>query len=127
MKSETKLQFPMFAPDAEWTAPKELPDLTQAKTIAVDLETRDPDLKTSGPGWPTGNGEVVGIAVATDSGSWYVPINHFGGGNLDKRIVTAWLKKQMATDADKIMHNAQYDAGWLRQMGVPVQGRISTP
>ena len=124
MKSETKLQFPMFAPDAEWTAPKELPDLTQAKTIAVDLETRDPDLKTSGPGWPTGNGDVVGIAIATDSGSWYIPIAHFGGGNLDKRIVTAWLKKQMATPADKIFHNAQYDAGWLRQMGVPIQGRI---
>ncbi len=42
MKSETKLQFPMFAPDAEWTAPKELPDLTQAKTIAVDLNSHLP-------------------------------------------------------------------------------------
>ena len=125
MKHETKLQFPMFAPETEWTAPYPLPDLTSAKTIAVDLETRDPNLKTKGPGWPTGDGEVVGIAVATSpSDSWYIPIGHLGGGNLDRRIVTTWLKKQMATPSDKIMHNAQYDAGWLRQMGVPVEGRI---
>jgi DNA polymerase I-like protein with 3'-5' exonuclease and polymerase domains len=125
MKHETKLQFPMFTPKTEWTAPYPLPDLTAAKTIAVDLETRDPNLKTKGPGWPTGDGEVVGIAVATSpSDSWYIPIGHLGGGNLDRRIVTTWLKKQMSTPSDKIMHNAQYDAGWLRQMGVPVEGRI---
>ncbi len=36
-----------------------------------------------------------------------------------------WLKKQMATPhIDKIMHNATYDAGWLRAEGVNVEGRI---
>ena len=36
-----------------------------------------------------------------------------------------WFKKQMATPhIDKIMHNATYDAGWLRAEGVEVQGRI---
>ena len=35
-------------------------------SIAIDVETKDPDLKNSGPGWPTvGNGEVVGYAIAT--------------------------------------------------------------
>ena len=124
MKKEMSLQFPLFPPKTEWTPPTELPDLTHAKTIAVDLETRDPNLKQNGPGWPTGDGEVVGIAVAVPDQSWYMPIAHLGGGNLDKRIVTRWLKKQMATPADKVMHNAAYDAGWLRQMGVPVEGRI---
>ena len=36
-----------------------------------------------------------------------------------------WLKKQMETPhIDKIMHNATYDAGWLRSVGIEVQGRI---
>ena len=53
MKIETKLQFPMFTQETEWTPPTNLPDLSDAKEIAVDLETCDPDLKTQGPGWPT--------------------------------------------------------------------------
>ena len=48
MKIETKLQFPMFTQETEWTPPTNLPDLSDAKEIAVDLETCDPDLKTQG-------------------------------------------------------------------------------
>jgi DNA polymerase I-like protein with 3'-5' exonuclease and polymerase domains len=122
MNTISRLQFPLFTPPSEWVPPDPLPDLTGAKEIAVDLETRDPDLKTQGPGWPTGNGEVVGIAVAVEGWMGYLPIAHLGGGNLDRRIVTNWLKKQLATDCPKIMHNAQYDAGWLRQMGITMNG-----
>ena len=98
MNTISRLQFPLFTPPSEWVPPDPLPDLTGAKEIAVDLETRDPDLKTQGPGWPTGNGEVVGIAVAVEGWMGYLPIAHLGGGNLDRRIVTNWLKKQLATD-----------------------------
>ena len=36
-----------------------------------------------------------------------------------------WFKKQMATpDIQKVMHNATYDAGWLRAEGVEVQGKL---
>ena len=59
------LQMAMFTPKSEWIPPHELPDITGATTIAIDVETRDPDIKQSGPGWPTGNGEIVGYAVAT--------------------------------------------------------------
>ena len=124
MKIETKLQFPMFTQETEWTPPTHLPDLSDAKEIAVDLETCDPDLKTQGPGWPTGNGQVVGVAVAVDGWQGYVPLRHLGGGNLDERIALNWVKKQMALPCPKVMHNAQYDAGWLRQMGVSVNGPI---
>ena len=114
----------MFTPKSEWVPPHELPDLSEAKTIAIDVETKDPHLKTRGPGWPTGEGEVVGYAVAVDGWKGYIPIRHGGGGNIDERICNIWMKKVCESPADKIMHNAQYDAGWLRRMGFTVNGRI---
>jgi DNA polymerase I-like protein with 3'-5' exonuclease and polymerase domains len=114
----------MFTPKSEWVPPHELPDLTDAKTIAIDVETKDPNLKTKGPGWPTGDGEVVGYAVAVDGWKGYIPIRHGGGGNIDERIVNNWMKKVCESPAEKVMHNAQYDAGWLRRMGFKVNGRI---
>ena len=118
------LQMAMFAPKSEWVPPLELPDITSAGKIAIDVETRDPNLKSNGPGWPTGDGEVVGYAIAVDGWSGYIPVGHLGGGNLDKRIVNKWLKKVFECPADKIMHNAQYDLGWIRQMGFQVNGRV---
>ena len=118
------LQMAMFTPKSEWIPPMELPDLTRAKKIAIDVETRDPDLKTNGPGWATGNGEVVGYAIAVDDWSGYIPIRHMGGGNLDEKVVNKWLKKVFECPADKIMHNAQYDAGWIKRMGFELKGRI---
>jgi DNA polymerase I-like protein with 3'-5' exonuclease and polymerase domains len=108
----------------EWVPPGELPDIFDAKQIAIDLETRDPHLTSLGPGWPRKDGEVVGYAVAIDGWSGYFPVNHLGGGNLDRRLVEKWMKKVCATDADKIFHNAQYDVGWLKATGIEVKGRI---
>ena len=34
----------VFKAQTEWVKPTEFPDLRQADTIAIDLETRDPDL-----------------------------------------------------------------------------------
>ena len=118
------LQMAMFTPKTEWIPPTELPDLTSAVRIAIDVETRDPNLKTNGPGWSTGDGEVVGYAIAVENWSGYIPIRHQGGGNLDERIVNKWLKKVFECPAEKIMHNAQYDLGWIKRMGFTVNGRI---
>jgi DNA polymerase I-like protein with 3'-5' exonuclease and polymerase domains len=118
------LQMAMFASKTEWVPPLELPDITGASKIAIDVETRDPNLKTNGPGWPTGDGEIVGYALAVDGWSGYLPVRHLGGGNLDERIVNRWLKKVFECPADKIMHNAQYDLGWIKKTGFTVNGRI---
>jgi len=118
------LQMTMFAPKSEWVPPAELPDIFDAKRIAIDVETRDPNIKTLGPGWTTGDGEVVGYAIAVEDWAGYIPVRHKGGGNLDERIVNKWLKKVFECPADKIMHNAQYDAGWIRRMGFTINGRI---
>ena len=118
------LQMTMFGPKSEWVPPAELPDIFDAKQIAIDVETKDPNIKSNGPGWPTGDGEVVGYAIAVADWAGYIPIRHLGGGNLDERIVNKWLKKVFECPADKIMHNAQYDAGWITQMGFTINGRI---
>jgi hypothetical protein len=49
----------MIIPQTEWLPPKEFPDLRQHEEIAIDLETRDPELKSKGSGAITGVGEVV--------------------------------------------------------------------
>jgi len=38
--------------------------------------------------------------------------------------VRRWLKKVFECPADKIMHNAQYDLGWIKAEGFEVNGRI---
>lgn len=111
--------------EPDWNIPSEYPDLTKYPQIAIDLETCDPNLTTLGPGWARNDGFVVGIAIAAGDQAWYFPIRHQNGHNLDPKMTLRWLSKQLATPhIDKIMHNATYDAGWLRAEGVEVQGRI---
>ena len=116
--------IPMFPVQTEWVAPEVFPNLSTAKEIAIDLETCDPHMESYGPGWPRNDGFIAGYAVAVDGWSGYFPVAHGGGGNLDKRLVERWIKDVLATDADKIMHNAAYDCGWLRASGFTVNGRI---
>jgi DNA polymerase I-like protein with 3'-5' exonuclease and polymerase domains len=118
------VQVPLIETESSWAPPSLLPDLTQAKEIAVDLETRDPDLLTLGPGWATKSGEVVGVSIATNDWSGYLPFKHEAGGNLDKDFVIGWLKKQMLGPGDKIFHNSLYDVGWLKREGVEIEGKI---
>jgi len=115
----------MDNPEPDWNCPPEYPDLSKYKTIAIDLETRDPNLTTMGPGWPRNDGYIVGIAVAGGDQSWYFPIRHQHGQNMDPKFTLKWFKKQMATPhIDKLFHNATYDVGWLLAEGIEVQGRI---
>ena len=116
--------MPLFPRISEWTPPQIFPNLSEAKEIAIDLETCDPNMESLGPGWPRNDGYIVGYAVAVDGWAGYFPVAHAGGGNLDKRLVERWVKDVLATPADKIMHNAAYDLGWLRASGFQVNGTI---
>ena len=118
------IYFIMFSVQTEWDCPENFPDLSDAKYISIDLETKDPDLKARGSGAIQGHGEIVGIAVAVEGWSGYYPIAHEGGGNMDKRIVLEWFKKVCATDAVKIFHNAMYDVCWIKSYGIPINGHI---
>ena len=111
--------------DSDWVPPTSYPDLRSAKEIAIDLETKDPDIKTKGPGWPTNNGNIIGIAVATDTFKGYYPVAHEAGGNMDMMMTLKWVQDICRTDALKVFHNAVYDIGWLRSMGVTVYGKVA--
>ena len=114
----------IFKAQTEWVKPTEFPDLRQADTIAIDLETHDPDLKALGSGSVVGRGKVVGIAVAVDGYSGYFPFAHEGGGNLEKSKVIQWFTDLCQSPADKVFHNAMYDVCWIRTMGIKINGNI---
>ena len=116
--------MPKFIAATEWIEPEEYPDLRQYDEIAVDLETRDPDLKSKGSGSVIGNGEVVGIAVAVPGRKFYFPIAHGEGPNMDRKKTLEWFKDTMACDAIKIFHNAMYDVCWIRKLGIKINGLI---
>ena len=114
----------MIVPHTEWVIPKEYPDLRSADEIAIDLETRDPDLKSKGSGAISGNGEIVGFAVAVDGYKNYFPIAHEQGPNMDRKKTIEWFKDICESPATKIFHNAMYDVCWIRKLGIKINGLI---
>ena len=119
------MKVDLFDPENEdWLPPSSFPDLTVYDRIAVDLETKDPNLTTLGPGWCRDDGYIIGYAVAAGDFVGYFPVRH-KSGNLPEKTVVNWLKKQLATPhIEKVMHNCMYDLGWLRWAGIEVQGKI---
>ena len=118
------LQPPLFKPQTEWIPPENFPDLSKYTEIAIDLETKDPDLIKMGSGSVTKRGDVTGIAVAVKGWSGYYPIAHEGGGNMDRKKVLKWFQSVLNTDAIKIFHNAMYDVCWLRSLGLTIKGKV---
>jgi DNA polymerase I-like protein with 3'-5' exonuclease and polymerase domains len=117
----TFVQQPLFDVASDWTAPavSSLPSWAEAKRVAVDLETRDPQLKKLGPGVRR-DGYVVGISFAIEGGpSYYLPVRHQGGGNLDPAHVWAYLRDQAALfRGDVVGANLSYDLDYLASEGV---------
>ena len=119
------IQTPLFTPETEWVIPDELKDLREAKEVAIDLETNDPQLKELGSGNVTGRGHIAGVAVAVEGWSGYYPIHHEQGGNMDRKLVLKWLQDLFnQQNTTFIFHNAMYDVCWLRSAGLTIKGPI---
>ena len=118
------MTIPLFPSESTWCAPDTFPNLDTAKIIAVDTETRDPNLERFGPGWARKDGEIVGYAIAVEGAKWYFPVGHQGGGNFDRRIVERWVRSVMSLPCPKVFHNAAYDIGWLGAHDIKVEGEI---
>ena len=91
---------PSIQPPSEGVCPEAI-DYKGQSPVAIDLETYDPGIKDHGPGWATGNGKVVGVALAWDGFKGYFPIDHDAPGNYDKEVFkrqSARFIKQMPRD-----------------------------
>ena len=113
-------------PKTGWKAPKEFPNLSSCKILALDTETKDPNLLTHGPGWARGDGHIVGVSIAADEkNAWYFPMRHEvqPKHSMKPKKVLAWLKTVLEKPGvKKLGANLQYDLGWLWYEGVKVAG-----
>lgn len=112
------MQIPLFEPKSKWRPPAVLPELDSV--ISVDLETHDPNIKKSGPGYKRRDGKVVGVAIADKHHQIYLPFDHFGGDNLDKQTILSYVKCAINKADEIIMANATYDLGWLETLSLSV-------
>ena len=104
-------------------------DLNGIDTVAIDIETYDPNLKTKGLGAIREDGFICGIAVATDNDLAYFPLHHSDTNLDDERIRQIWkvLNNKIFQNENitKVFHNAMYDVCWIRSVtGMMIKGRI---
>jgi len=104
-------------------------DLQNIETVAIDIETYDPNLKTKGSGAIRGDGFITGVAVATGRDTVYFPLHHSDVKKSEKEQKEFWdeinsviLQNKNIT---KVFHNAMYDVCWIRAItGKMIKGRI---
>ena len=118
-------------PHTGWTPPREFPNLSAAKALAFDVETKETDF-SNGPGWGRGKGHIVGVSIAAQAadgerGKWYFPVRHEvePQDNLDPRAVFGFLRDALHTpNLPKAGANLLYDVGWLTTEDIYVQGPL---
>lgn len=100
----------------EWSPPNlaDLPDIRESDAIALDIETKDPNLKERGSGALRGDGYIVGVSLATKGFKCYLPLRHEGGDNVDYDKGFAYVRDMLSTEAPKVGANLPYDLEWLK-------------
>lgn len=89
-------------------------DFSNSKVIAVDCETRDPDLKTKGPAIHR-NGYVIGFSLADETGfTEYYNVAHPDARQIETDKNINYLKEVMALDVPKLGQNILYDFDWFQ-------------
>ena len=104
-------------------------DLNGINTVAIDIETYDPNLKTKGSGAIRNDGFICGIAVATKNETAYFPLRHSDTDTDLERINKIWKELNdkifQNKKITKVFHNAMYDVCWIRSVtGKMIKGRI---
>ncbi len=104
-------------------------DLEGVDTVAIDIETYDPNLKTKGLGAIRQDGFITGVAVATGKDTVYFSLKHSDDNNTEEELEEFWNQmntKLLQNDKiAKVFHNAIYDVCWLRATtGKMLKGRL---
>ena len=104
-------------------------DLEGVDTVAIDIETYDPNLKTKGLGAVRNDGFITGVAVATGKDTVYFSLRHSDDAKSEKELKEFWdqmnTKLLQNNKIAKVFHNAIYDVCWLRATtGRMLKGRL---
>ena len=117
------LRLPLLPPETTFVVPR-LADLPQhwnaCRRIGFDVETRDEELKTLGIGVRRPGCYMVGFSFAFEDGaSYYVPLRHFGGDNVeDPEQALRYLRHQVKNYRGTVVGaNIQYDLDYTAQEG----------
>jgi len=97
---------------------EDLPNLSNADKISLDIETHDPNLKTQGPGAIRGDGRIIGIGIAVvDGPSFYIPETLL----FERNKIVDWFSQYQF---DLILgQNILYDLEWLACYGLRFRPR----
>lgn len=114
-------QLPLFEPDSQWKAPTmdDLPTDWGNGRVGIDCETHDAHLNELGPGVRRG-AYIAGISLAIEDGpSFYLPIRHEGGGNMDAGAVLRYMQDMSKTFTGSICGaNLPYDLDFLAEESI---------
>jgi DNA polymerase I-like protein with 3'-5' exonuclease and polymerase domains len=124
MKTQEGINLALFEPKSSWVHGKIPEHLTSqsVKRLAIDVESRDPDLIERGPGFLRGRAEVVGISLSDGVGKWYLPIGHLSGGNMDRDNVIRFMRDLTKVSREWIGANIQYDLEALNSLEITLDG-----
>lgn len=117
-------QQPLWAPQSSWVCHSlnELPEWGNVKRLGYDVETKDPGLsrKGEGPGYFRGEGHIVGFGFSIEGHrSYYLPIRHEGGGNMELEPVLRYMRMNAAAFRGELVGaNLPYDVQWSECDGI---------
>lgn len=130
-RKDARLRPMPTIPETGWRPSTEFPNLSAAKIISFDTETKDLRLDERGPGWSRGDSHIVGISIAAEThsgerGAWYFPIRHETEThfNMDARNVLTYADYALNTPTRKVGANLTYDIGCLAAEDVRVGGML---
>jgi len=108
---------------------EDLPNLTFAKELFLDVETKRVfDHKKLGGLYPWKGDRICGIGVTVDNHreQWYAPVRHTapGSNNLPIEPVMRWAQDLVSSCTDWINHNVKFDAICLHADGVEFKCRL---
>lgn len=100
----------------------ELPQWSDFRRVGLDIETRDPDLKKTGPGVRR-DGYITGVSFCfgdEHGPAFYLPMRHEAGGNYDEpERVLEYLREQAKYFRGEIVGtNLSYDLDYLAEADV---------
>ena len=92
--------------------------------IAVDIESKDPQLVEKGTGVYRKDGYPIGVSLSNGDISKYYPLRHPDTTEEERQRNLLYLKAQLSRSNGKVFANAMYDLDWLiNSEGMQIGGK----